>query len=87
MNTGIQDAVALAGALAGVLDGKNPAALMKYSFQRRPIAERVIALADRLTRVATVSSQMRPFRNAVLRMLAYCPPFRWNLAMRLSGLV
>jgi 2-polyprenyl-6-methoxyphenol hydroxylase-like FAD-dependent oxidoreductase len=86
MNTGIQDAVALADALDGVLEGNRPSALMKYSFERRPVAERVITLADRLTRIATVSSQMRPFRNAVLRALAHVRPFRWNLAMRLAGL-
>src|SRR6185436_7699314 len=75
MNTGIQDAIALAGALAAALDRKDPAALDQYSAQRRPIAERVISLADRLTRAATVSSPLRPFRNAALRILSRCRPF------------
>ena len=86
MNTGIQDAIALASALAGVLEGTRPAALMHYSFERRPAAERVITLADRLTRVATAGSGARLFRNAALRALANLRPFRWNLAMRLAGL-
>ena len=59
---------------------------MRYSLERRPIAERVISLADRLTKVATVSCQLRPFRNAALRALARCRPFRWGLTMRLAGL-
>ena len=43
MNTGIQDAIALAGALAAALESKDFAALERYSRERRPIAERVIA--------------------------------------------
>jgi len=86
MNTGIQDAIALAAALAGVLEGSEPAALAHYSFERRPVAERVISLADRLTRVATAGSQMRLFRNAAFRVLAHVRPFRWGLTMRLAGL-
>jgi 2-polyprenyl-6-methoxyphenol hydroxylase-like FAD-dependent oxidoreductase len=86
MNTGIQDAVALAGALAKVLGDQESAALMRYSFERRPIAERVIFLADRLTRLATVGSRLRPLRNDALRLLARIRPFRWKLAMQLAGL-
>jgi 2-polyprenyl-6-methoxyphenol hydroxylase-like FAD-dependent oxidoreductase len=86
MNTGIQDATALAAALAGVLDGSKPAALAHYSLERRPIAERVISLADRLTQVATVSREARPFRNAALRLLSHVRPFRWKLTMQLAGL-
>jgi len=86
MNTGIQDAVALAAAISGELEGQTPSPLMRYSLERRPVAERVISLADRLTRMATVSSQLRPFRNAALGVLAYCRPFRWGLTMRLAGL-
>jgi 2-polyprenyl-6-methoxyphenol hydroxylase-like FAD-dependent oxidoreductase len=87
MNTGIQDAIALASALAGVLQGSKPTALAHYSFERRPVAERVIALADKLTRVATVSKEARPFRNAALRLLSHVRPFRWKLTMQLAGLV
>src|SRR5262249_20232073 len=75
MNTGIQDAIALAGALAGALEGNHSAPLTRYSFERRPVAERVISLADRLTQVATASSQVRPFRNIALRALSHVRPF------------
>jgi 2-polyprenyl-6-methoxyphenol hydroxylase-like FAD-dependent oxidoreductase len=87
MNTGIQDAITLAGALAGALEGNHSAPLTRYSFERRPVAERVMSLADRLTQVATASSQVRPFRNIALRALSHARPFRWNLTMRLAGLV
>jgi len=87
MNTGIQDAIALAGALAGALEGNHSAPLTRYSFERRPVAERVISLADRLTQVATASSQVRPFRNIALRALSHVRPFRRNLTMQLAGLV
>ena len=54
---------------------------------RRPIAQQVVALADRLTRLATVRPQWRALRNLVLRTLSRVPAFRRNLAWRLSGLV
>ena len=45
MNTGIQDGYALGRAFAtGQLDG--------YEAQRRPVAQRVVAFADRMTRIA-----------------------------------
>ena len=40
MNLGIQDAVALGEALAGVLDGGPDSLLDEYSAARRPIAQR-----------------------------------------------
>ena len=42
MNLGIQDAVALADALAGVLGGAPDSALDEYSAARRPIAQQVV---------------------------------------------
>src|SRR5262249_4210753 len=86
MNTGIQDAIALASAASEVLEGKNEHALVQYAFDRRPVAERVISLADRLTRAATASCQMRPIRNAFLRAMSHFRPFRSKLTMRLAGL-
>jgi len=38
MNTGIQDAVALAAAISDVLEGQVSDALMRYSLERRPVA-------------------------------------------------
>ncbi|WP_406319694.1 FAD-dependent oxidoreductase [Streptosporangium sp. NBC_01639] len=86
MNTGIQDATALGEALLAALKG-DQAALDVYATTRRPVAERVISLAGRLTRLATVNRRLRPIRNLALRILARNPGFRDGLAMRLSGLV
>ncbi|WP_326826712.1 FAD-dependent oxidoreductase [Streptosporangium sp. NBC_01756] len=86
MNTGIQDATALGEALLAALKG-DQAALDVYATTRRPVAERVISLAGRLTRLATVNRRLRPIRNLALRILARNPGFRNGLAMRLSGLV
>jgi 2-polyprenyl-6-methoxyphenol hydroxylase-like FAD-dependent oxidoreductase len=87
MNTGILDAMALAEALAIALTTGNEEALNSYGRIRRPIALQVVALADRLTRIATVSPRLRPMRNTLLKLLAYLPAFRRRLAWQLSGLM
>jgi hypothetical protein len=51
------------------------------------VAQQVVALADRLTRLATVNRHLRPIRNLAMRLLASIPAFRRNLAWRLSGLI
>jgi 2-polyprenyl-6-methoxyphenol hydroxylase-like FAD-dependent oxidoreductase len=80
MNTGITDAVALADALvSGRLD--------EYGEIRRPVALRVVALAGRLTRLATAPRWARPARNVLLRTLGAMPAVRRRFAMQLSGLV
>ncbi|WP_285709289.1 NAD(P)/FAD-dependent oxidoreductase [Microtetraspora sp. NBRC 16547] len=84
MNAGILDAVALGEALAAVLGGAE-GALDAYSDSRRPAAVKVVSLADRLTRLATMRKGMRPLRNLALR--AVSPILRRELARRLSGLV
>lgn len=86
MNVGILDAIALAGALGRALDG-DAAALDAYGAERRPVAQQVVSFADRLTRLATVPPRLRPLRNLLLAGLAWLPPFRRQLAWRLSGLV
>ncbi|MEZ5126892.1 MAG: FAD-dependent monooxygenase [Micropruina glycogenica] len=87
MNLGIQDAVALAGALTAVLDGGSQSVLDVYSEQRRPIAEQVLRLTGRLTRLATCPAPARPLRNTLMRLGATVPAVRNQLAWRLSGLV
>jgi 2-polyprenyl-6-methoxyphenol hydroxylase-like FAD-dependent oxidoreductase len=87
MNLGIQDAVALADALAGVLGGGPDSLLDDYSAVRRPIAKDVVAMTDRLTRLATLPRAARPMRNAVIGVLGRVPSVRLALARRLSGLV
>ena len=86
MNTGILDAVTLARALEEALAGK-VSALDDYAAERRPVAHQVVALADRLTKLATVPPGMRMLRNLLLSTLAKIPAFRRQLAWRLSGLV
>lgn len=86
MNTGIQDAIVLAEALAAALRGEGERLLERYTLTRRPVAVQVVALADRLTRLATAGPRLRPMRNAVLRLLASLPPFRRRLTWQLSGL-
>lgn len=87
MNLGIQDAVAVADALAGVLAGEPDTRLDEYSEARRPIAKEVVEMTDRLTRLATLPRAARPIRNTVIRLAGLVPAVRYGLARRLSGLV
>lgn len=88
MNTGIQDAVALGHALAAVVtDGADDSPLEVYGRTRRPVAQRVVALTDRMTRVATVGGRRtRALRNALLRTLNRLPAFRRWLTTELAEL-
>ncbi|MCX5182965.1 NAD(P)/FAD-dependent oxidoreductase [Streptomyces sp. NBC_00268] len=65
MNTGIQDGYALGQAfVTGQLDG--------YEARRRPIAQRVVAFTDRMTRIATTrNSMVRGARNVVLPLFGH----------------
>jgi hypothetical protein len=58
-----------------------------YETLRKPIAQQVVTLADRLTRMATAPRALRGLRNVVLSLLARLPNFRRTLAWQLSGLV
>ena len=86
MNAGILDAMSLAGALVKALAGDS-AALDAYGAERRPVAQQVVAFADRLTRLATVRPSLRALRNLLLSTLSRLPMFRRQLAWRLSGLI
>lgn len=86
MNIGIQDAIALAPALVLALEDGRPDALADYEAQRRRVARGVIALTDRLTRLATVGPPLRPLRNLLVRTLAHSPALRRQMARRLAGL-
>jgi len=55
--------------------------------QRRPLAQQVVAFADRLTRMATVRPGLRGVRNLLLSTLSRIPFVRRQLAWRLSGLI
>jgi 2-polyprenyl-6-methoxyphenol hydroxylase-like FAD-dependent oxidoreductase len=87
MNIGIQDGVALADALASVLGGAADSVLDEYSVTRRPIAQQVVEMTDRLTRLATLPRVARPIRNTAIGVAGRIPAVRRALAMRLSGLV
>ena len=87
MNLGIQDAVALADALAAVLAGEPDSLLDDYSAARRPIAKGVVTMTDRLTRLATLPQAVRPIRNVAISLVGRVPAVRRALARQLSGLV
>ena len=88
MNTGLVDACVLGQALAEVLSGRqNESVLDRYAEIRRPAAEQVIAMAQRLTQMATQKGWLRcRLRNLALRALNCVPAFKRRLAMNLSGL-
>ncbi len=84
MNTGIGAAVALGAALDAALERDGPGALDAYAAARRPIAQRVVAVTNLLTRLALMDRQLRALRNVVLRALD--PVAGPRLAWQLSGL-
>jgi 2-polyprenyl-6-methoxyphenol hydroxylase-like FAD-dependent oxidoreductase len=87
MNLGIQDAIALADALGAVLAGADDTVLDEYSATRRPIARDVVAMTDRLTRLATMPRAVRTIRNFAIGLAGRVPAVRRALARRLSGLI
>ena len=87
MNLGIQDGVALADVVADVLAGALDARLDEYSAARRPIAQQVVEMTDRLTRLATLPRAARRIRNTAISSVGRIPRVQRALAMRLSGLV
>ena len=88
MNTGIQDGVALGHALAAVIGGRaDERQLDSYERTRRPVAARVVAFTDRMTRMATLRTpRSRAARNAMIRLIGRMPPVRRWLAAELAGL-
>ena len=88
MNTGIQDAIALGHALASVLGGRaGQSPLDQYERSRRPVAQRVVAFTDRVTRLATLRTlRARSVRNVVIRMIGRIPALRRWLATELAEL-
>ncbi len=84
MNLGIQDAAALADALVSRAPN---ASLEQYARNRRDVAQQVVALTDRLTRLATLPRELRPLRNTAIGAFGHLPSVRAALGWRLSGLV
>ncbi len=85
MNAGIGDAAALAAVLDEALRHGSTDPLQAYTAARRPVAEQVVAVTNRLTWLATMDRQVRTLRNTVLTMLN--PFISRRLARRLSTLV
>lgn len=88
MNTGIQDAIDLANVLGQALTGKSAASdLDGYQRRRRPIAQGVVSLTDRMTRLATMKAPVaRGLRNVAIKSALQIPPLRRALAMRIAEL-
>lgn len=88
MNTGLVDAIVLGEALIRVVrNGEADTVLDDYALTRRPAAADVLALASRLTRIATVRSVLlRRMRNLALRFLNRIPPFKRRMALGFSGI-
>ena len=86
MNLGLRDAVTLGDALSVALRDGQEDKLDEYATGSRAEAMRVVALAHRLTRLATAPRAVRPLRNATLRLLARVPAFRRGLAEQLSAI-
>lgn len=88
MNTGVRDAVTLAAALTALVRGEADASVLDaYERQRRPVAQRVLAMTDRLTRVATVRHPaLRRARNGLLAALAHAPVLPRQFAAELAGI-
>jgi 2-polyprenyl-6-methoxyphenol hydroxylase-like FAD-dependent oxidoreductase len=85
MNLGLRDAVTLGDALSVALRDGREDKLDEYATVSRAEAMRVVALAHRLTRLATAPAAVRPLRNVALRLLALVPAFRRGLAEQLSA--
>jgi 2-polyprenyl-6-methoxyphenol hydroxylase-like FAD-dependent oxidoreductase len=87
MNTGIQDAIVLAGALQETLQQGNDAALNSWQEKRLEIAHSVIKMTDQMTKMATASSYgVKLLRNAVLSIVGQIPFVQHALAEKLSEL-
>jgi 2-polyprenyl-6-methoxyphenol hydroxylase-like FAD-dependent oxidoreductase len=86
MNLGLRDAVTLGDALSVALREGREDKLDEYASGSRAEAMQVVALAHRLTRLATAPRAVRPLRNGALRLLASVPAFRRRLAEQLSAI-
>jgi 2-polyprenyl-6-methoxyphenol hydroxylase-like FAD-dependent oxidoreductase len=86
MNTGLVDAVVLGKLLVRTLRGLGDV-LDTYQELRHPAATQVLALAGRLTAMATMRGSTKlALRNAALSFINLLPPVRRRISMQLSGL-
>jgi 2-polyprenyl-6-methoxyphenol hydroxylase-like FAD-dependent oxidoreductase len=88
MNTGIQDAVTLAEALATTLRSGDEFALAAWQAKRHAVAQDVVSLTDTMTRVATTPSRpLQIARDALISLVGHIPAAQHAMAKRLSELV
>ena len=88
MNTGIQDAVNLAWKLALAVQGKATEDLLdSYSAEREPIARAVLALSDRMTKVAMATGVGAAVRDVALPLLAGLHAVQSKMIREISQLV
>ena len=86
MNLGLRDAAALATALTAALRNGSTALLDDYARDRRAAAQRILAMTDRLTRLATVKSAVgRWARDRLLWLLGKVPAVRHAVARMMAG--
>jgi 2-polyprenyl-6-methoxyphenol hydroxylase-like FAD-dependent oxidoreductase len=85
---GLVDACVLGQLLSDVIRGRRAEeALDLYETLRRPAAAEVLALAGRLTKLATTRSRfIRTVRNAVFLMINHIKPAKLRMMLNLSGL-
>src|SRR5215471_13989495 len=77
MNTGIQDSVSLAQALASTLRDGDDGRLDAWARERHKVAAHVVALTDRITRIATMKSGPgQTLRNLAIGAAGHLPPVR-----------
>jgi len=82
MNTGIQDAISLANALSQTMQSGDEAILDQWQKDRLRVAHSIVSLADRMTKIATISSPaMQSVRNAAVELLGPIP-FATHLAAK-----
>lgn len=87
MNTGIQDAISLARVLAAVLQDGSETRLDEWAVARHRIAEEVVALTDRMTRLATMKSPLgQSLRNTAVAFAGHVPRIRAAVARNLAEL-
>jgi 2-polyprenyl-6-methoxyphenol hydroxylase-like FAD-dependent oxidoreductase len=87
MNTGIQDAVALAAPLAQAVRQGDQEGLAAWAAARHDVASGVIRMTDAMTRAATLRSPVaRAVRDAALGLVGHLPFVQRKLAARLAEL-
>lgn len=87
MNTGIQDAIALAEPLDRALTHGDEKGLVAWAKARRANAQRVVCMTDRMTRAATAGNGApRLLRNAFISLIGHIPGVSRKIATQLAEL-